>query len=159
MTEQQQIREPRRKYFTSVPLVYDDANLTVYENRLMTHYLRVGSCWESVRTTALRCSMSATTVIKARTRLNDGGWIVVGENKKGTVQVEIMDLWTLSTTIYGGPIPDPHKFVSQFDSVPDMERAVSNLERSRSNNGTKEDSIKKNTEEEAPAFLGFADSA
>ena len=159
MTEQQQIREPRRKYFTSVPLVYDDANLSVHENRLMTHYLRVGSCWESVRTTARRCNMSATTVIKTRTRLNAGGWIIVGENKQGTVQVEIVDLWTLSTTIYGGAIAIPHEFVIQFDSVPDMERAVSDLERSRSNNGTEEESIKKTTEEETPAFLGFADSA
>ena len=155
MSEKQKIKG-KPGPFTSIPLLYDDADLTVYENRLLTHYARVGSCWEGVRTTATRCRMSLTSVIKARNGLAEKGWIIVGENDKGTIQVEVVDVWALDATIYGGTIKRPHEWVARFGSVPNLEQALfqmsnatdPNMESERSINGNKEDLIKKTTEEE-----------
>lgn len=137
--------------FTSIPLIYDDAKLTVYEHRLLCHYQRLGDGYEALRTTAKRCHMSQTSVIKARNGLEERGWITTGENDKGTIQVEVVDVWMLDTAIYGGAIKRPHEWVARFDSAPDMEQAVLQissaaapiLESSRSINGDKEDPIRK----------------
>lgn len=155
MGEKQRIRS-KPGPFTSIPLLYDDAKLSVYENRLLTHYARVGSSFEGVRTTATRCHMSLTSVIKARNGLADKGWITVGENEKGTIQVELVDVWALDAAIYGGPIKRPHEWVARREGVPNLERdlfQISNatvpfIERDRSNSGTKEDSSRKTQEEE-----------
>jgi len=155
MSEKQRIRN-KPGPFTSIPLLYDDADLTVYENRLLTHYARVGDCYEGVRTTAKRCRMSADSVIKARNGLAEKGWVTVGENEKGTIQVEVVDVWALDASIYGGTIKRPHEWVADFRTVRDIERAlfqisnatVPNVERDRSINGTKEEPFKETTEEE-----------
>lgn len=145
--------------FTSIPLIYDDAKLTVYEHRLLCHYQRLGEGYESVRTSAKRCHMSLTSVIKARNGLEERGWITTGENDKGTIQVAVTDVWMLDTAIYGGSIKRPHQWVGRYDSVPDMEQAVlqiSNasapiMESSRSINGNKEDPIEEDpSRKEAP---------
>lgn len=170
MSEKQKIKG-KPGPFTSIPLLYDDADLTVYENRLLTHYARVdyagNGCYESVRTTAERCRMSLTSVIKARKGLAERGWIIVGKSDKGTVQVEVVDVWLLDARIYGGTIDKPYLFVGQFDSVPNLERALfqisnaadPNMESERSINGNKEDPFKKIKKEEDthPAFGKFAD--
>ncbi len=155
MSEKQKIKG-KPGPFTSIPLLYDDADLTVYENRLLTHYARVGDCYEAVRTTARRCHISLTSVIKARNGLAEKGWITVGENDKGTIQVEVVDVWALDASIYGGTIKRPHEWVAGFDTVPNLEHAlfqisnaaVPNIERDRSINGNKEEPFKKTTEEE-----------
>ncbi len=137
--------------FTSIPLIYDDAKLTVYEHRLLCHYQRLEDGYEALRTTAKRCHMSQTSVIKARNGLEERGWITTGENDKGTIQVDVVDVWMLDTAIYGGAIKRPHEWVARFNSAPDMEQAVLQissaaapiLESSRSINGDKEDPIRK----------------
>lgn len=137
--------------FTSIPIIYDDAKLTVYEHRLLTHYQRLGDAYESVRTSSKRCHMSQTSVIKARNSLENKGWIFTSENDKGTVQVEVVDVWLLDAAIYGGSIRRPHEWVAKFDSAPNMEQAMlqissaaaPTLESSRSINGNKEDPFRK----------------
>jgi hypothetical protein len=145
--------------FTSIPLLYDDVKLTVYENRLLTHYARLGSSYEGVRTTAKRCHMSQTSVINARNGLEKKGWVTVGENDKGTMQVELVNVWALDAAIYGGRIKRPHEWVSKFESAPELEQALlqmssagaPNIERERSISGTKEDPIGRSLEEEERA--------
>ena len=149
MAEQQQIREPRRKYFTILPNLYDDADLDVYEFRLLAHYTRVGNCWESTRTTAKKCHMSLGAVVKKRHSLASKGWIDLTESEHGTVRIVLIDKWHENTTIYRG--------IEDARSPGEQKRSWS--ERARSPGDTKEELIKKNKEEETPAFLGFADSA
>ena len=137
--------------FTSIPLIYDDAKLTVYEHRLICHYQRLGDGYEGIRTTAKRCHMSTNSVTKARNDLEAKGWINTGENDKGTVQVDVVDVWALDTAIYGGAISRPHEWVARHKTVSDMrhdlsqisDAPVSDIRRDRLINETKEDPIRK----------------
>lgn len=61
--------------FTEQLRLIDDADLTPYQFRLLLHYWRVGRCWESVRTTASKCGMSAGQVSQVRRWLLEQGWI------------------------------------------------------------------------------------
>ena len=82
-----------RKYRIELPNLYDDAELDVYEFRLLVHYKRVGTCWESVRTTAEKCRMSVGKVSQARRSLAKKGWIVVEEKADGGFIIHVQDVW------------------------------------------------------------------
>lgn len=85
-----------RKYRTELPNLYDDAGLSVYEFRLLAHYVRVGVTWESTLTTAKKCGMSKPMVIKARRLLEQKGFIKIEEEiaQQGKVLIiHIVDLW------------------------------------------------------------------
>ncbi len=102
--EQQNIKvKPRKEYFTMLPNLYDDARLSLYEYRLLAHYTRVGNCWETVRTTAERCHMSKSTVHRVRRSLAANGWITLELGDKGTMQIAVVDVFPLTTSIYRGP--------------------------------------------------------
>ena len=150
MSEKQSIRKSHDP-FTAIPLLYDDVKLTILEHRLLCHYSRVAGSYESVRTTARRCHISPVSVTKGRESLADLGWIIVGENDKGTIQVEIVDVWAIDGAIYGGTIKRPHAWVAKFSSVTDLARGletlqiqhatVTDLARERDRSGTKEDPL------------------
>lgn len=95
MTDQQQIvdRTSLRKWRTEIPNMYDDAGLDPFAFRLLVHYARVGSCWQSVRTTADICKMSVGQVVKSRDELAEAGFITVTANEHGTLTIEIVDRW------------------------------------------------------------------
>lgn len=105
MTERQTIinQADLRKWRTEIPNMYDDAGLDPFAFRLLVHYVRVGSCWESTRTTAKKCGMSPAQVVGKRRELAEGGWITLGENKKGTIQIEIVDRWAENFKTYCSP--------------------------------------------------------
>lgn len=106
MTEQQHITTADlRKYRTELPNLYDDAGLSVYEFRLLAHYVRVGTTWESVRTTAEKCKMSHPMVIKTRKSLEDKGFIIVCEEAIPTgkaIIITIVDKWADNYAKYSG---------------------------------------------------------
>ena len=52
----------RRKWRIELPNLYDDMSLKMAEFRLLVHYVRVGKCWESIRTTAKKWRMSIAMI-------------------------------------------------------------------------------------------------
>lgn len=82
-----------RKWRIELPNLYDDSDLDPYEFRLLAHYVRVGNCYESTRTTAEKCKMSPGQVVEKRRTLADKKFIRLGESKQGTISIEILDVW------------------------------------------------------------------
>lgn len=133
--EQQQIYDPSdlRKYRIELPNLYDDADLDVYEFRLLAHYKRVGACWESTATTAAKCKMSVGKVSEARRTLQDKGFITIEEepSEYGTIQITVNDVWAQNFEQYA------HRSRSEHDRSPH--------ERQRSPHETKKEPIEENT--------------
>lgn len=75
--------------FTEQLRAFDDADLDVYQYRLLTHYWRVGTCWETVRTTAEKCKMSAGKVSQVKKWLLSNGWIKEIATDNGRIAVEL----------------------------------------------------------------------
>jgi hypothetical protein len=160
MSKKQHVVQERstHEYFTMLPNIYDDINLSRLEHRLLTHYARVGNCYESVRTTAGRCKMGVASVIEARKSLDAKGWIRVGKSEYQTLEIQVVDVWELNTAIYGGAIDEPQRAIASLQSVSELkhllegvseaERSDSKLKRGRFKSETKEDLIKKTTKEE-----------
>jgi hypothetical protein len=67
-------------YRIEIPMMIDDLDLTVHAFRLYVHLKRVaqqeGSCWQSARTLAKACNMSAGQISKAKEELVQHGLIV-----------------------------------------------------------------------------------
>ena len=91
-----------RKFFTIVPNIIDDMDLSLIAFRLYHHYKRVagdnGACWQSVETLAKACKMSVGSVVKARKELEAAGLIEItyqynphGGRNYNTITVT--DLW------------------------------------------------------------------
>src|SRR5579859_800136 len=85
-----------RKWRTELPNLYDDADLTVYEFRLLAHYKRVGVCNEGLATTADKCHMSTGQASETRQSLASKGWITletINTPSGPGYQVEVVDKW------------------------------------------------------------------
>ena len=95
MEEQQIITVGRglKRWRTEIPNLYDDSDLDPYEFRLLVHYVRVGNCYESTRTTAKKCHMSVGQVSEKRESLVRGGWITTKEHAYGTIAIGVADIW------------------------------------------------------------------
>jgi DnaD/phage-associated family protein len=108
MSEEQVISDPSdlKKYRTELPNLYDDADLDVYEHRLLCHYKRVGECTEGLETTARKCRMSEGKVSEARQTLADKGWITLQRVSmdKGRYRfiVRVVDRWIENFANYSG---------------------------------------------------------
>lgn len=95
----------RRRYFTIIPNMIDDMDLTPYARVLYLHLKRVagesGACWEGVRTMAQRCHMSADAVIAAKRELAKAGLITIQKrpNRESDV-ITITDVWDMNRTLY-----------------------------------------------------------
>lgn len=88
-----EIKTPR-KHFAMLDNIYDDLGLTQSEHRLITHYIRRGNCFESVRTTAKVCRMNKDTVRLARESLAEKGLIKLNlqEGDYSTYKIEVTDI-------------------------------------------------------------------
>jgi hypothetical protein len=90
-----------RKYWTQVPNLVDDSDLSPYARTVYLHYLRISgrqdSCEETTRETAEHCCMSRSSVANARAELTCKGWIEVenlGTYGRGADQViHLLDRW------------------------------------------------------------------
>ena len=81
-----------------LPHLYDD-ELDPYQYRMMGHYVRVGECWEGLRTTAKKCKMSLGKAQATRQWLADNGWINMVENDDHIgVTVTPVDRWQENLT-------------------------------------------------------------
>lgn len=94
-----------RKYRTELPNLYDDAGLDVYEYRLLGHYKRVGTCTESIKTTAEKCDMSEGKVSECRQSLYDKGFIEavkVPVPNGFSYRINVVDKWMENFAMYSG---------------------------------------------------------
>lgn len=89
-----------RKYRTEIPNIVDDMGLTPHAYRLYGHLKRVagseGSCWQTTRTLAQACNMSAGMVSKAKAELAAAGLITISKKRIKTNEVDdihIVDIW------------------------------------------------------------------
>jgi len=90
----------KRMWFWQTPNLIDDSGLSPYEFRLLSHYYRVGTCWESTRTTAAKCCMSMGMVSKVRKSLHEKGWIEISEGAHKTMDIDVVDKWAENNLYY-----------------------------------------------------------
>lgn len=95
-----------RKYRTELPNLYDDADLDVYEFRLLAHYKRVGICREGLSTTAMKCKMSEGQVSQKRQSLSEKGWITLERiemsGKRYRYVIRVIDRWIENFAKFSG---------------------------------------------------------
>lgn len=93
---------PDRKYFTIIPNIVDDLNLSAAAFRLYVHLKRVagesGKCWQSTTTLAEHCGLSRHTVIRAKKELEAANLIEIAAKKRpdGGMpyhEIKIVDIW------------------------------------------------------------------
>ena len=134
------------KYRTEIPNCVDDMDLSVYAFRLYAHMKRVagddGQCYQSTRTLAAACKMSAGMVSKAKDELLAAGLIKIEtghDPKKGCDfhTITIVDIWFDNFIKYAPR--SPHEQARSHS-----EQAHSPDEQARSPHETKKNSIKKN---------------
>ena len=98
-----------RKYYTTIPNIIDDMDLSVYAYRLYGHLKRVagdgGKCWQSTETLAKACGMGWATVSRAKTELVGKELIIIEQVKnpqggKDFHNITITDVWEKNTIKY-----------------------------------------------------------
>ncbi|GEM_PF-4818319 len=90
-----------RKWRIELPNLYDDADLTPYEFRLLVHYKRVGNCWEGTRRTAAKCHMSIGQVVASRKSLATKRLIRIGDlSNFGSLTITVTDVWARNFSRY-----------------------------------------------------------
>jgi hypothetical protein len=93
----------QRRYFTMIPNMVDDSDLSPHAVRLYLHIRRVagedGLCWQRTTRMAKACHMDARTVRKAEKELKAAGLIRIDqqrvqrlENHKVNV-ISVVDIW------------------------------------------------------------------
>ena len=88
------------KYFSQIPHLIDDAEMSVYAFRLYVHIKRVvgknGKCWQSTRTLSEKCKMSIGKISQAKDELKSLGLVEIElvKDKKGEHhEITIVDVW------------------------------------------------------------------
>ena len=113
MTQDRIQSETEKAYFSQIPHILFDYDLSHTEFRLWCYYNRVGNCWQSVETTAKGAGMSMGAVSNARNGLESKGLIYVSQNDYGTNTVHVKDLWPENMAKYASPSKNeiaPSKF-------------------------------------------------
>jgi hypothetical protein len=132
--------ETSKAYFSQLPHIIFDYDLSHTEFKLWCYYNRVGNCWQSVETTAKGVGISVGGVSEARRKLEAKGLIKVAANQHGTSTIRVKDLWPENMAKYASP--------SKNDAPSKNEGKVSGIETSPSENETKNNPLKNNPEEE-----------
>lgn len=109
MTDDILVTSRERAYFTIIPNLVDDLELTPYAFRLYVHLRRVagedGKCWQSTQTLGKACRMSAGAVSKAKQELVSAGLVLLtkvsrpGGGKPYHV-LTITDIWAQNMAQY-----------------------------------------------------------
>lgn len=150
MTEQKIVnRADLRKWRIELPNLYDESGLDPYEFRLLVHYVRRGNCYESVRTTAECCNMSSAQVVKKRNSLEEKKFIRVSENERGTLTIEVVDMWELNFVTYSG-VSDMNTRSPHEQECSQDELGCSPRERGCSPREHKKEPIKKQPDKKKP---------
>lgn len=103
-------------FFTMIPHLVDDSDISPYAIRLYLHLKRVagenGRCWQSQDTLEKACRMSNRTIVKAKRELGKAGFIVITLDAVGGHPqhiITIVDIWKQNENVYRGKsAPDPH---------------------------------------------------
>lgn len=119
-----------------------DDDLDVYEYRLLGHYQRVGTCYESTPTTAENCKMSAGKVSQAKRSLREKGYINVQKRKGTSDLVTVVDRMTENIARYKDASRSSHETVQASRSSGAGVRSPH--ERSRSPHETKNNQLRNN---------------
>lgn len=96
-----------KRFFSQLPNLIDDADLSVYGYRLFGHLLRVcgadGICSQGTRLLAEWCNMSVTSVISAKKELKLKGLISIRKiqtpNGEGD-EIKLKEFWSMNAQIY-----------------------------------------------------------
>jgi hypothetical protein len=117
-----------RKYRIELPNLVDDMDLSPYAFRLYVHLKRVagggndGACWESTRTLASKCRMSAGQISKAKQELVNKGLITVEKRKSASGPdsdyITLADMWAQNYTAYSAGACSPHEQACSSDERP-----------------------------------------
>jgi len=109
-----QAEEIPRKYFTQIPNIVDDFGLDPFTFRLYSHLRRVagetGKCWQSTKTLADHCKMSAGRISKSKQALLDAQLIRLTEQAGPGGQhhvITIVDVWQANNEFFRSP--DEHE--------------------------------------------------
>src|SRR5688572_30570676 len=103
VSQKQYIKDDTQGRYYHQMLNMADDDLGPYEYRLLGHYIRVGECWESVRTTAQITKMSVGMVVKTRKGLATLGYIQVEPHpKEETYLVTVVDRMAENVARYSG---------------------------------------------------------
>jgi hypothetical protein len=104
---------PARSHFTMIPDLVGDLGLDPYAFRLYCHLRRVvgepgaeaGVCWQSTKTLAAACRMSAGRISEAKRRLVEEGLIRI-EKRPGPGgrhdHITLVDIWPANRRHFGG---------------------------------------------------------
>lgn len=155
-----------RKYYTQIPNIIDDSDLSVYAIRLYLHLKRVageyGDCYQSTSTLAKACRMSAGSVVKAKEELQKKGFIQIdiikGEHGEfDRHNITIVDVWNANFRSYSPGEQDA--FTTRTGAYHHVNRSVS--PREPKNNPIKNNTIKNNTRgfDECEAEDNFTDDS
>lgn len=144
-----------RRYFTLVPILIDDLDLSPFAVRL---YLRIkrragerGICFESTRNLATGCQMAMATVSKAKQELIRAGLITIRTipGKEGEFshhEIKIVDVWKTNVERYATCSPgeqvdnSAHSLDEQDRSLDEQDRSPGELKK----NPIKKIPLKKN---------------
>jgi len=95
-------------YFTMIPNMVDDADLSAYAFRLYVHLKRVAGetvqCWQSQDSLEKACRMSNRTIVKAKRELINAGLIQIEVrpvNGHSGHLITINDIWNKNNECYG----------------------------------------------------------
>lgn len=145
MDTQITLQETQHKWYSEIPNLIDDSELSPYAIRL---YLRIrrragdkGACWESTANLAQSCKMSTGMITKAKRELEEAGFIEITEvpRTEGGYyhKIIILDIWAKNAQKYSDPQDEeePRSY---------SERARSYSERARSPGERKNNHIKNN---------------
>ena len=147
-----------RKYYSQIPHLIDDADISVYAYRLYGHIKRVcgqnGKCVQSTATMAKHCHMAMGSVKKAKGELAALGFIKIVVKKGGHGEfdqhiITVTDVWSENMAKYStcSPGEQEHSPHEQDRSCSEQDRSPGELK----NNLIKNNSIKKKESAAKPA--------
>ena len=123
MTQDRIQSETGKAYFSQIPHILFDYDLSPYAFKLWCHYNKVGTCWQSVRTTADNCNMSVGAVVKYRNELQEKKLITVSDNQYGGYNIQVTDLWPENMQKYANHGRSQNEHAQQERSPREQERS------------------------------------
>jgi len=104
-----------KKYFSQLPHILFDKDLTPMEFKLWCYYNRVGNCWQSAETTAKGAGMSIGSVSASRKGLADKGLITCKKNRYGGYNIVVADLWLENMQAYSSKSEPQREGATEFE--------------------------------------------
>lgn len=113
-----------RRYFTQIPNLVDDTEMSVYAFRLYFHMKRVagdsGKCYQSTRTLSKACNMGVASISRAKQELLNLKLITIAEKPtkhggKDYHEIRVTDIWDKNFKSYTS---SPQELASSHQEQP-----------------------------------------